>query len=139
MNAAGSRVKVAASFATGVALGSLYGDRVYFGLRSVKDRFFPEKKFELTTAKDLMKYAVELSGTCGKFATLSTVSSSSGVASRTVQPFDVEFEEGSDQPTIYFNTNVHSQKVKHLMADSRVNMTYVNMAISLFYSCYISY
>ena len=39
-----------------------------------------------------MKYAVELSGTCGKFATLSTVSKDSGIATRAVQPFDVEFE-----------------------------------------------
>ena len=33
-------------------------------------------------------------------------------------------EDGN--PCIYFNTNVHSQKVKQLQADGRVNMTYLD-------------
>ena len=85
----------------------------------------------------LMNKAVVLSKGCGRYAILSTTTSSSDGTSvprsRMINPSEVQLEDGS--PVIYFHTNRLSRKFKELKANCRVTLAFMNQ-LNLSYVCF---
>jgi general stress protein 26 len=60
-----------------------------------------------------------------KYGVLSTAHPLTTVASRTIQPFEVEFNDQGN-PEIYFNTNKYARKVPQLEANQDVTLAYLD-------------
>ena len=55
---------------------------------------------------------------------LSTINKDGGVSSRLIQPFEIEGD--SENPEIFFNTNLLSRKASEMSMNPKVSLTYVN-------------
>ena len=66
------------------------------------------------------------SSTSNNNSNSNNVDSTRRISSRTIQPFAVEFEDGS--PVIYFNTNKNSRKMTDMQKNPYVSLTYLNEA-----------
>lgn len=78
----------------------------------------------LSSVDNYMHAAVEVTNSL-KFGVLSTAHPVTSVASRTIQPFEVEFD-AQGNPEIYFNTNKHARKVTQLQTNHDVALAYLD-------------
>lgn len=110
--------RLAFTFGMGTSLGLFIGqhhnDKVEFALKAVRQRVLPEFLSAqvkgsggdpTSTAESLLEFSI-VTANKNKFAVLTTLSAEiekGTMSSRTIQPFEIELEEGS--PIVYFNTS----------------------------------
>ena len=93
---------------TGLFIAQHHGDKVEFLTTAVNKRLFPTEvshESPLSSAEALLAFSA-VKANSNKFAVLSTLNSQpekGAISSRTIQPFEIEYE--NDSPVIFFNTS----------------------------------
>jgi general stress protein 26 len=83
-------------------------------------------KSPLSSPQNYLDAAVAMTNSL-KYGVLSTAHPVTSVASRTIQPFEVEFD-AQGNPEIYFNTNKFARKVPQLEANQDVTLAYLDQS-----------